>query len=85
MKAEAVQFFLVGLRRVLEGKIFLSPRLNEQLIRKAIRSLESGSGRRLTNSQIENSKYWSYSEGDITPKPSRGCAPLDVRTVVPQV
>ena len=42
MKAEAAQFFLAA-PRVLEGKIFLSPRLNEQLICKAIRSLDSGS------------------------------------------
>jgi DNA-binding NarL/FixJ family response regulator len=43
MKAEAVQFFLAALRRVLEGKIFVSPRLNEQLICKAVRSLDTAS------------------------------------------
>jgi DNA-binding NarL/FixJ family response regulator len=43
MKAEAVQFVVAGLRQVLEGKIFVSPRFNEQLIFKAVRSLESGS------------------------------------------
>lgn len=42
MKTEAVQSIVVGLRRVLEGKIFVSSRFNEQLIFKAIRSRESG-------------------------------------------
>lgn len=31
------------MRQVLEGRIFVSPRLNEKLIFKAVRSLESGS------------------------------------------
>jgi DNA-binding NarL/FixJ family response regulator len=42
MKSEAVQFIVVGLRRVLAGNIFVSSRFSEQLIFKAIRSLESG-------------------------------------------
>jgi DNA-binding NarL/FixJ family response regulator len=42
MKSEAVQFIVVGLRRVLEGKIFISSRFSEQLIFKAIRSQGSG-------------------------------------------
>jgi DNA-binding NarL/FixJ family response regulator len=43
MKAEAVQHVILGIRRVLEGRIFVSPRFSEQLIYKAVQSLESGS------------------------------------------
>ena len=56
MKTEAVQFLVVGLRRILEGKIFVSARFNEQLIFKAIRSLTSGPGSpidRLSDRELE--------------------------------
>ncbi len=43
MKAEAVQHVISGIRRVLEGRIFVSPRFSEQLIYKAVQSIESGS------------------------------------------
>jgi DNA-binding NarL/FixJ family response regulator len=44
MKAEAGQHVIVGIRRVLEGKIFVSPKFSEQLIFKAIHSIETGDG-----------------------------------------
>ncbi len=43
MKSEAVQHVISGIRRVLEGRIFVSPRFSEQLIYKAVQSIESGS------------------------------------------
>jgi DNA-binding NarL/FixJ family response regulator len=42
MKAEAVAHVVSGIRRVLEGRIFVSPRFSEQLIYKAVQSIESG-------------------------------------------
>jgi DNA-binding NarL/FixJ family response regulator len=44
MKAEAGQHVIAGIRRVLEGKIFVSPKFSEQLIFKAIHSIETGDG-----------------------------------------
>jgi len=44
MKAEAGQHVISGIRHVLEGKIFVSPKFSEQLIFKAIHSLETGDG-----------------------------------------
>jgi DNA-binding NarL/FixJ family response regulator len=43
MKAEGVQHVLEAVRRVLEGKLFVSPKLGEKLIFKAIHSSESDS------------------------------------------
>ncbi|MGA8656385.1 MAG: response regulator transcription factor [Chthoniobacterales bacterium] len=44
MKAEAVQHVVAAIRRVLEGKIFVTPRFADHLIFKSIQSVESGSG-----------------------------------------
>ena len=44
MKAEAAQHVVSAIRRVLEGKIFVSPRFADQLIFKSIQSPESGTG-----------------------------------------
>jgi DNA-binding NarL/FixJ family response regulator len=44
MKAEATRHVVAAIRRVLEGRIFVSPRFADQLIFKSIQSLESGSG-----------------------------------------
>ncbi len=44
MKAEAGQHVIAGIRRVLDGKIFVSPKFSEQLIFKAIHSIETGDG-----------------------------------------
>jgi DNA-binding NarL/FixJ family response regulator len=55
-KAEAVPFVVPGLRRILEGRIFLSPHFNEQLMLKMIRSPACGSGSpidRLSDRELE--------------------------------
>ena len=44
MKAEAAQHVVSAVRRVLAGKIFVSPRFADQLIFKSIQSRESGAG-----------------------------------------
>jgi DNA-binding NarL/FixJ family response regulator len=44
MKSEAINHVINAIHRVLEGKIFVSPRFSEQLIFKAIQSLDSGVG-----------------------------------------
>src|SRR5262249_41782630 len=44
MKAEAAQHVVTAIRRVLEGKIFVSLRFADQLIFKSIQSPESGTG-----------------------------------------
>lgn len=44
MKAEAAQHVVAAIRRVLEGRIFVTPRFADQLIFKSIQSIESGSG-----------------------------------------
>jgi len=43
MKAEGVQHVLEAVRRVLEGKMFVSPKLSEKLIFKAVHGSESDS------------------------------------------
>jgi len=43
MKAEAVQHVVTAVNRVLEGRIFVSPRFGEKLIFKAVHASESGS------------------------------------------
>jgi DNA-binding NarL/FixJ family response regulator len=44
MKAEAARHVVTAIRRVVEGKIFVSPRFADQLIFKSIQSPESGTG-----------------------------------------
>jgi DNA-binding NarL/FixJ family response regulator len=43
MKAEALQHVIGAVRRVLDGRIFVSPRFGEKLIFKAVHGSESGS------------------------------------------
>jgi DNA-binding NarL/FixJ family response regulator len=42
MKAEALQHVIEAVRRVLDGRIFVSPRFGEQLIFKAVHGSENG-------------------------------------------
>lgn len=44
MKAEALDFVLTALRKVLTGEVYVSPRFSERLIFKAVHSLEGGMG-----------------------------------------
>lgn len=44
MKAEALNQVLLGLRRVLMGEIYVSPKFSEKLIFKAVQSLDGGMG-----------------------------------------
>ncbi len=44
MKAEALQHVINAVRRVLDGRIFVSPRFGEKLIFKAVHGSDSGSG-----------------------------------------
>jgi DNA-binding NarL/FixJ family response regulator len=44
MKAEPAENVVSGIRRVLEHRIFVSPRLSEHLIFRAVESLETGAG-----------------------------------------
>lgn len=44
MKVEALEHVVTALRRVLAGKIYVSPRFSERLVFKAIQSLEGGLG-----------------------------------------
>jgi DNA-binding NarL/FixJ family response regulator len=43
MKAEALQHVINAVRRVLDGRIFVSPRFGEKLIFKAVHGSDSGS------------------------------------------
>ena len=44
MKTEALSDILNGLRKVLIGELYISPRLSERLIFQAIQSIEGGTG-----------------------------------------
>jgi DNA-binding NarL/FixJ family response regulator len=44
MKAEALEHVIAGIRRALEGRIFVSPHLDEHLIFRAVKFLETGAG-----------------------------------------
>jgi DNA-binding NarL/FixJ family response regulator len=44
MKVEPAENVVSGIRRVLEHRIFVSPRLSEYLIFRAVESLETGAG-----------------------------------------
>jgi DNA-binding NarL/FixJ family response regulator len=44
MKAEALDYVLTALRKVLTGEVYVSPRFSERLIFKAVHSLEGGMG-----------------------------------------
>jgi len=44
MKAEALSQVLSGLRKVLKGEIYVSPKFSEQLIFKAVQSIDGGMG-----------------------------------------
>lgn len=56
MKAEALTHVLDALRKVLEGEIYVSPRLSERLIFQAIQSVDGASGSpvdRLSDRELE--------------------------------
>ncbi len=56
MKAEALTHVLDALRKVLEGEIYVSPRLSERLIFQAIQSVDGTSGSpvdRLSDRELE--------------------------------
>lgn len=44
MKAEALDYVLTALRKVLNGDVYVSPRFSERLIFKAVHSLDGGMG-----------------------------------------